>query len=332
MNALASIFQKCSTWSAEPSFPMRALALAAAAISHFALPRHAMRPPHISIVCLNRLLLEPSECHNSGDTEPDAPLVAVLAPDDPRTVHVQKLLRLADGDTVRAGVLDGGRCEAVVRWQPASSGEEVGMTLRLELDAASRMLAPAERPRVDLILAMPRPPQFTRLLPVLASLGVDTIFLTGAARVEKSYWSSHLLRPDRAADLRAELVDGLEQSGCTAVPRVVAERSLQRTLELAAEAAEAAGGPPPLRLLAHPRRADAPFVPQILDALAAAGDAAQDAPGGRRRVLIAVGPEGGWEEPRELDELREAGFTQVCIYIYMYMYMCTSTSIWLYFM
>ena len=107
--------------------------------------------------------------------------MAVLPPDDPRTLHVQTKLRLEDGDKMRAGILDGGRCDAVVRWQPyfsdglGDAGAE-GMALRLELGVASRMFAPAERPRIDLILAIPRPPQFARLLPMISSLGVDTIW------------------------------------------------------------------------------------------------------------------------------------------------------------
>jgi RsmE family RNA methyltransferase len=289
---------------------MRALALAAASLSYLALPRRSVRPPHVSIVCLNRLLLEPSECSVGG-----ADLVAELPWDDLRTTHVREHLRVADGEVLRAGVLDGGRCEAVVRWVDgrATDGGPDRPSLRLELGSAAQALAPAARPRVDLLLAMPRPPQFARLLPVISSLGVDTLWLTGAARVERGYWSSHLLRSDREAELRAELVSGLAQAGTTALPRLRVERSLRKAADGAA--AVPAGSLPPLRLLAHPRRADAPAVPMLLDALARA-DAEQGrrrAGTGRRRVVIAVGPEGGWEEPRELELLAQAGFTQVTL-------------------
>lgn len=285
---------------------MRALALAAAALSHLALPRRSVRPPHVNIVCLNRLLLEPSECSVDG-----AGVVAELPWDDPRTTHVREHLRAVNGEVLRAGVLDGGRCEAVVRWVDGNGtdGGPDRPSLRLELGSAAQVLAPAARPRVDLILAMPRPPQFARLLPIISSLGVDTLWLTGAARVENGFWSSHLLRSDRAADLRAELVAGLAQTGATSLPRLRVERSLRRAIDGAASAA--VGHPPPLRLLAHPRRSNAAPVSMLLDALAQA-DASQA--GGRgRRVVVAVGPEGGWEEPRELELLAQAGFLQVTL-------------------
>ena len=48
-------------------------------------------------------------------------LVATIAADDARAVHVRTVLRAADGDRVRAGVLDGGaHDDAVVSWCGAS--------------------------------------------------------------------------------------------------------------------------------------------------------------------------------------------------------------------
>ena len=40
------------------------------------------------------------------------------------------------------------------------------------------------RPRVDLLLALPRPLQLARMLPAIAQLGVGTLVLTNAAKVE----------------------------------------------------------------------------------------------------------------------------------------------------
>lgn len=235
----------------------------------------------------------------------DGLLSADLDAADPRTEHVAKVLRAEDGNLLRAGVLDGGSTNtATVQW--VQSGPDATLkkpTLRLQLGPASALLQPQEpsaRPPVDLLLAMPRPLQLGRLLPAVASMGVGTIWITGARRVEKSYFSSHLLKEENAAALRASLVEGLAQGGDTAVPRFVVRRSLSRLLdELDGEC-----NPRQLRLLCHPRRDDDAAPSQGLGGLSV------DA---HDRILLAVGPERGWEEPDELDMLRARGFQLVTL-------------------
>ncbi|KAL6756033.1 hypothetical protein V8C86DRAFT_130963 [Haematococcus lacustris] len=51
-------------------------------------------------------------------------------------------------------------------------------------------LADLPSPRVDLLLALPRPKVLRRLWPVLGELGVGQVVLTGAERVEKTYWAA----------------------------------------------------------------------------------------------------------------------------------------------
>jgi len=226
---------------------------------------------------------------------------------------VRVVLRARDGASIRAGVLDRGSSdEATVCWLPGGADDPPG--LRLALGEPSR-LRPAERPRIDLLLAMPRPLQFGRLLPMVASLGVGTVYVTAAAKTEKSFFSSHLLREDQAAQqqLRAALVEGLAQAGDTAVPRVVVDRRLRSLLR---DRLPQYGR----RLVAHPRREgrDARTVGEALSGLAssqAAIDAGegQDGAGSGPRVLLAVGPEGGWDEPAELELLREHGFEEVTL-------------------
>jgi len=70
---------------------------------------------------------------------------------------------------------------------------------------------------VDLVLALPRPKALRRVLAASASMGVDRLVLLAAARVEKSYLSSPVLRPDR---VRKHLLDGLEQAQDTVLPEV----------------------------------------------------------------------------------------------------------------
>lgn len=250
---------------------------------------------------MNRLLLDAAEC-TAG---PSGELVAELGPDDRRTRHVREVLNAVDGAELRAGVLDAGSTDtATVQWVGPEGTSTGDSALRLSLGPAARMLRPlAEdaRPRLDLLLAMPRPRQFARLLPIIASLGVNTVWVTGGTRVELSYFSSHLLRKDNAAGLRAALVEGCEQAGDTAVPRVLLRRNLRKLLaeELAARSMKAECEQ--LRLIAHPLREGA--APLRIS----------DLPVHRGRLLLAVGPEGGWEEPAELDLFREHGFQQVTL-------------------
>ena len=181
---------------------------------------------------------------------------------------------------MRAGVLDMGRSDAAtVRW--VSSGKEPAMRLELgPSDALLRAAPESERPRVDLLLAMPRPLQFGRMLPMMSSLGIGTLWVTKAAKTEKAYFSSHLLRAGKEAELRAALVEDLAQAGDTAGPRVRVQRNLRRLVE------EELGGYA-RKLVCHPARDGA--------ASATIGSALGGLDG-QGRVLLAVGPEGGWED------------------------------------
>ena len=285
------------------------------------LPRAAARRPRRSgpcdrarshaIVCLNRLLLDPSECEVDGDT-----LVARLKPDDHRTLHVKKQLKAVSGQQVRAGVLDAGTTDgAVLHWEGDSSEHDTA--LRIELGPSAPLLRPLathERPRIDLLLAMPRPLQFARLLPMISSMGIGTLWLTGAQRVERSYFSSHLLKDEREADRQAAILEGLEQSGDTAVPRFVFNKSLRKLLRDEFGAADEEGAPPLVKLVCHPERTNSTYgvdgatsealrVRRLSDIHVSKG----------ARVVLAVGPERGWEEPDELALLVSHGFQPVTL-------------------
>ena len=276
------------------------------------LPKSISRHP--AIVLLNRVLLEPSECEAAAEDE----LVARLSPDDPRTIHVREHLKAESGQELRAGLLDAGATDsAQLEWVASDAGAPptTVKTLQLRLSPAKRLLKPLaahERPRVDLLLAMPRPLQFGRLLPMLSSMGVDTLWLTEADRVPKNYFGSQLLRPERKAELRAALVNGLEQSGDTAVPRCLVRRNLKALLrdelpKISKQAPGEASTGKLIRLVCHPERLDATTEPPVPIGEALADVSADD------RVLLAIGPERGWAEPEELELFAEHGFTAVTL-------------------
>ena len=198
---------------------------------------------------------------------------------DGRAAHLIDVLHVAPGRGVRVGIVDGpfgtGTIEAV-------SGRSV--TMLCTFDAA-----PPPVPAVDLLLALPRPKVMRRLWAPLASLGVGRIMLTNAERVERPYFDSHAVQEQVYRPL---LVEGLQQARDTRLPRVSIHRQFKILVEDQLDTLTA----PALRLAADPS-ATLP----IGRAVAAAAPA---------RVLLAVGPEGGWNA-FELSLLRSHGFELV---------------------
>lgn len=202
--------------------------------------------------------------------------------DDRRGHHVCRVLRAAPGHRVRVGMVRGalGVGEVV-----AIEGD------RVELAVTLLEVAPA-RPRVDLILAVPRPKALPRLLQAAAALGVGRIDLVNAWRVDKSYLDAHSLE---AANLELQARLGCEQGGSTWVPEVAVHRLLMPFVdEIAARRHAAAHAD--VALIAHPRAA----VPME----------AAVPPGSDGHVVLAVGPEGGWIE-REIETFADLGFVAV---------------------
>jgi RsmE family RNA methyltransferase len=212
---------------------------------------------------MNVILLEP--------VERDAVL------EGPRAKHVIDVLALGVGQRFRVGILDG----------PLGTAEilEVlpGPALRL---ACTWEDAPPPEPRIDLLLALPRPKVLARLLSPIAQLGVRRLMLTGAWKVERFYFDAHVLMPE---EHRPKLVEGLAQAKDTRLPVVTVHRSIAHLLD---EELDAMVGPAG-RVLVDPS-AGVPLERAI----------------GRSvdRLVLAVGPEGGWTG-RELRHLESRGFS-----------------------
>lgn len=217
------------------------------------------------------------------------------------------LLLLTDGDFAPDGTvrLTGRRLEHVRRVLAPDVGDALRVGRRGGLAGTARVVAtsnaelvlappeltdpPPPRAGVDLLLALPRPKTLKKVLPAVASFGVDRVVLLNAARVEKSYFDTRLLAPDA---LDALLVLGLEQARDTVAPEVLVRARFRPFVE--DECAPLLAGTP-LRLLCHPA---------ATEPVPARGDAA--------RVALAIGPEGGWV-PFELALLAARGFRPVTL-------------------
>ncbi len=184
---------------------------------------------------------------------------------DVRARHLVRVLGVTPGQTVRVGLMNGPRGSGSVE---RIDGERV--TLQCSFDPAA-----PPRPAIDLLLAVPRPKVMRRLWAPLASLGVGRIILTNAERVERPYFDSHVLDE---AHYRPLLVEGLQQARDTLLPDVSIHRRFKVLIE---DDLDAMSGDS-LRLVADPG-ASAP--------LGAAIAAARP-----QRILLAIGPEGGWNE------------------------------------
>lgn len=192
-----------------------------------------------------------------------------------RRKHAEEILKASVGDTLRVGVVGGRLGEAEIL---ALDGEALELAVRFDTDP------PAKRP-LTLVLALPRPPVFRRLVSTIASLGIERLLVVGTARTEKSFWQSHVVRPE---EIRERLLLGLEQARDTLLPEVEIHRYFEGLVE---------DGLPPLLvrsrgLLAHP--AGKSGCPHDVDGA----------------ITLFVGPEGGFVD-YEVERLEGIGFETV---------------------
>ncbi len=190
-----------------------------------------------------------------------------------RLLHARAVLRAQVGSTLRVGKLGGAMGAAKIL-----ADDSRGLLLEVRLEDP-----PPPRAPLDLLLAIPRPKALKKVLPAVASLGVRRLVLVNAARVEKSYFDSHVLAPET---LEALFCLGLEQARDTVLPELSVRARFRPFVE---DELDTHFGPG-LRVLAHPGVSGS--VP---------------APSPETRVLLAIGPEGGWV-PFEVELLQSRGF------------------------
>lgn len=221
---------------------------------------------------MNLVLLQPEEVDADGR--------AVLL--GRRLLHVRDVLGVEPGTRIRVGVVGGGRHLAEVQETRADR-----CLVRLDTP-----LAPLPEPLIDVLLALPRPKCLQRLLPQLAAVGIGHLYLVHAAKVTRDYWGAQIIKRNEFSDLFAQ---GLEQAGDVRVPTVTLSRRFKSFVrdQVASQYDDGC------KLVAHPSDAEASrqFVSNL--------------PSGKR-VLLAVGPEGGWTDD-ELAFLEALGFDRLGI-------------------
>jgi len=261
--------------------------------------------------------------------------VITLPKDDYRTVHAAKILSLKNGDSIRAGLVgnyeDGGgggqwTDEATIEWLPEppvkkaevlKNGNPPGsLSIRLNnlksiedddglnSNSNSNPSAASDPIRVSLVLALPRPLQLGRILPMISQIGVDHLVLTSAKKVPKDYFGSHLFRKPEV--LREKLIEGLCQAGDVRLPKLHVVKNLRHFL-LSDDFEALFPKESYARVLTHPKRHDDRDEPLRMSEVKFPKNSPP-------RIVVAIGPEGGWEEPTELDMFKnDCGFQQITL-------------------
>jgi len=244
----------------------------------------------------NRILFDPKEIDQSSRR-------VTLHSADSRAVHLTEVLGVRVGSSLRVGTIGVGRCDATVKRIDEDGSIEIALGAKDE---------GIETPEIDLLLAMPRPKVLRRLWAPLASLGIGRIVLTNANKVERYYFDSKALEIET---IREELLRGLEQAGDYRIPQVGVAKRLPPIVDRLSgvldeddpdtngfgwllEGHSSWNLSADVLLLAHPGQA-ATSVAEALDDVKP-----------NQRVLLAVGPEGGWTD-YELYLLEKAGFRKV---------------------
>lgn len=230
-------------------------------------PRSFLAPKRGKIAtAMNLILLEPEDWMDENHA---------CVRDTRRLRHLSDIHHAAPGDRLTVGALDG----------QLGHGELLSLT---PLEARFRVTLEREPPSplpVHLLLALPRPRMLARTLEHIAALGVKRLTLLHTRRVEKSYWQSPELRPDK---IRQHLLLGLEQARDTHLPEITLEPRFKPFIEDRLPALMAGRR----ALLAHPGMDMA--CPRGIDT----------------PTLLAIGPEGGFID-YEVERLLGLGFEGV---------------------
>ncbi|MBR7121503.1 MAG: 16S rRNA (uracil(1498)-N(3))-methyltransferase [Lentisphaeria bacterium] len=197
---------------------------------------------------------------------------------DRRFLQLRDIIKLENGKTFRAGIVNGNTGIATVENFTGS-----GVTLSVELTTA-----PPPPGNVTLICALPRPQTFHKVLHCAITMGVKNIWFIHSRKVEKSYWQASVLQND-AVDKEIRLA--LEQCGDTIYPAIQYRNRFKPFVEDELPSIIASCD---AAIFGHPRSSKRP-----------------EAFNGQK-VALLIGPEGGFSD-YEVEKLTIAGVTGVTL-------------------
>jgi len=200
---------------------------------------------------------------------------------DHRAEHIVKVLRSSRGDRVTVGIINGKTGYGIIKEIVGRKPYLVKLQLAMER-------YPDIAPPIDILLALPRPIVFKRIISHLTTLGVRRILVVNAAKVEKSYWESSVVSEN---GWQRHVREGLEQAVDTRLVDISFYRGFKPFMQ---EIVPGIKDRYQQMLVAHPHTTNS--LAEVFRA-------------GASPVLLAIGPEGGWNE-YELDQMEIMGFDQ----------------------
>jgi len=135
-----------------------------------------------------------------------------------RLNHIIKIHKAKLGDKLKVGILNGMMGKGLI-----TSLEHNKLEMEVEL-----LESPPKPLNVKLILAMPRPKVFNRIIQDITTLGIKEIYIIKTWRVDKSYWSSSVLEDKSIFE---SMILGLEQGKDTILPEVKIEKLFKPFVE-----------------------------------------------------------------------------------------------------
>jgi RsmE family RNA methyltransferase len=217
---------------------------------------------------MNIILLENKEIQNNRATV-----------DGRRAEHIVKVLRSRIGERLTVGIINGKIGYGIIK--EIHTRQPVRVHLQVFMERF-----PEPVPPIDMMLALPRPIVFKRIVSQLTALGVNRVYVVNASKVEKSYWESSVIVED---GWKRFVTEGLEQAVDTRMVDFSFFRGFKPFINRML---------PEIRnnydqmLVAHPDS-----FKRLPDRFRASG-------GG---VLLAIGPEGGWSD-YEMEQMLTNGF------------------------
>lgn len=198
-------------------------------------------------------------------TEKDKTDDGIYSIGDDRFTHIRNILKSEVGEIIKIGFLNGpiGQAEII------HIGNEALKIKILKTNELNLL-----EPQIHIILALPRPQTLKKVLNTIATMGVHQLHLIRSAKVEKSYFHSPLLEK---RNMTKYLIEGLSQGKRTKLPDVTIHYKFKQFFENN----YTDKGEEHLKLLAH---ADVDNYLSI------------DKKNIIKKITIAIGPEGGWNE------------------------------------
>ncbi len=203
---------------------------------------------------------------------------------DRRADHLKNILKVSPGKKIRVGQINAGSCLAEVK-------KVSDICLELQL---SDSLSPQDDSifsHINIVLCLPRPQSFKKVLELIGTLGVGRLLLINSARVEKSYFNSPVFSEEK---IKEHLLLGMEQGGVVNLPQVEIFKEFKINLLEEEALNKASKTPAQLKLeelfIQSKSRflADVNSIATFSSLYKCKNDLLTES------ILLAIGPEGGW--------------------------------------